>query len=147
MKHMKLRQGTEQWERVYLHCVYQTYAKIAKCSVKSDSRVTHIQTHTANSASWAAAQILVQLVFTLAGLLAVSPLHVSSKGYRLIWAVYTQNPGLILSVSLLSRILPSISSCYSCPELHPGSSVQKDDRFSIGVLDSTVVCSQEKNWK
>lgn len=115
--------------------------------MKSDSRLTHIQTHTANSASWAAAQILVQLFFTLAGPLAVSPLHVSSKGYRLIWAVYTQNPGLILSVSLLSRLLPSISSCHSYSELHPGSSGQKDSRFSIGVLDSTVACSQEKNWK
>ena len=102
--------------------------------MKSDSQVTHIQTQTTNSVSWAAAQILVQFFFTLAGPLAVSPLHISFRGYLLIWAVYAQNPGLTpLSLSFLGYPL-TLQLLWLSQTLSSGSSGQKDYRFSIGVL-------------
>ena len=121
--------------------------KIAELSVKRDSWVTHIQTQTANSVSWAAPPILVPIFFTLAGPSAVSLLHIPFQGYLLIWVDFTHRiQDSLLSVSpFQSTPRPtSYSSYHAYPELCPLVLQSRQTKFSVGVLHTIMACSQTK---
>ena len=109
-----------------LHVSDTGYKKKADFSEKSDSLVTHIQTQTTNSLL-AAAQILVQFFFTLAGPPALSLLHVSFRANLMICTVYAQDPGLTPRLSPIQDTPPPTFQLLSLSlTLFFGSSEKKD---------------------
>lgn len=138
-KHVRLGHATEQRHRGYLHCASQTPGKTAECSGKRDSRVTHTQTRAANSVSWAAAQILVLFHLSWATC-RQPPTHISSEGHLWVQAEFIPSPQD--SPLCLCPFQDALS--VSRVRLSPGSSRQKVGRFSTGVSDTTVACSEAK---